>query len=522
MRGRLWIIALTLISLFLSIQSFVYAQPINKSISLGPYPTGDRYYLRVFNVDDVSRVRVNGRDVLSIGYYQEREIDITGYLREGQNTIELILENTGGGWTYGYVLRKGGNVIWSDSCGSVGKEGCNRNDQTKGIVARHVINLAIQQPLQQQDRPPNVTSFSVSPREVLVGQAVRIGFSVRDDVGLQRVELWRKDYDLQGRLRQDWREIRRQSISGREFSGSFEDRPSEAGVYEYGLHVVDSSGKWNCERNSQTGFSPGVYGPIKVVVQAPAEGKLPKLQWPLVGELSERKILLSFGNDWTWGYCNGRPKKHTGIDIKASPGEPVFAADSGIVREIFSASKTYNWGEGIVIEHNGFTTVYIHVIPKVSKNSLVYRGQEIAVIANIEGPHLHFGIRKGGFSEISKRGALPQVNSRENIYCQNDPLFPENFIDPLSLQYEVNPLQPSKPMWPTISPTPQSPKPEIISDLKILEPGPYRVGQTITAEFTIQNSGNAPITFDVLTVGGRLKELSQKSWKLKVAALSPL
>jgi hypothetical protein len=131
-------------------------QLINKSISLGPYPAGDRYYLRVFNVDDVSRVKVNGRDVLSVGYYQEREIDITGYLREGQNTIELILENTGGGWTYGYVLKKGGNVIWSDSCGSVGRKGCDDNIQTKGIVARHVINLAIQQPPApppQQDRP---------------------------------------------------------------------------------------------------------------------------------------------------------------------------------------------------------------------------------------------------------------------------------------------------------------------------------------------------------------------------------
>jgi sugar lactone lactonase YvrE len=35
-------------------------------------------------------------------------------------------------------------------------------------------------------------------------------------------------------------------------------------------------------------------------------------------------------------------------------------------------------------------------------------------------------------------------------------------------------------------------------------PGPYFVGQTITAQFTITNRGGAPITFDVLTVGGRL------------------
>jgi hypothetical protein len=31
--------------------------------------------------------------------------------------------------------------------------------------------------------------------------------------------------------------------------------------------VVDTSGKWNCERNSQSGSSPGVYGPKQVVVK---------------------------------------------------------------------------------------------------------------------------------------------------------------------------------------------------------------------------------------------------------------
>jgi len=150
MRRKLWIVILILISIFLSIKFFAYAQPlINESISRGPYPLGERYYIRVFNVDDISRVKVNGRDVSEVGYYQEKQIDITGYLREGQNTIELILENTGGGWTYGYELKRGNAVIWQDRCGSVGREGCRNNDQTRGIVARHVINLTLQAPAQE-------------------------------------------------------------------------------------------------------------------------------------------------------------------------------------------------------------------------------------------------------------------------------------------------------------------------------------------------------------------------------------
>lgn len=47
-------------------------------------------------------------------------------------------------------------------------------------------------------------------------------------------------------------------------------------------------------------------------------------------------------------------------------------------------------------------------------------------------------------------------------------------------------------------------EPHIISSLRILEPPPYKVGQNITAAFSIKNMGAAPITFEVLTVGGRL------------------
>jgi len=47
-------------------------------------------------------------------------------------------------------------------------------------------------------------------------------------------------------------------------------------------------------------------------------------------------------------------------------------------------------------------------------------------------------------------------------------------------------------------------KPQIVSNLRILESPPYKAGQSITAEFTIRNAGTAPLIFDVLTIGGRL------------------
>jgi len=81
-------------------------------------------------------------------------------------------------------------------------------------------------------------------------------------VGLSYVRLVRADDST----KIDFREIRRLSVSGSSYSGSFTDTPPSAGTYRYGVHVVDTKGQWNCERNSQTGFSPGVYGPRQVVV----------------------------------------------------------------------------------------------------------------------------------------------------------------------------------------------------------------------------------------------------------------
>lgn len=51
--------------------------------------------------------------------------------------------------------------------------------------------------------------------------------------------------------------------------------------------------------------------------------------------------------------------------------------------------------------------------------------------------------------------------------------------------------------------TAAQPLPVITSNLTISPSGPYTIGQTLTARFTITNKGNASITFDTLTAGGR-------------------
>jgi len=113
---------------------------------------------------------------------------------------------------------------------------------------------------------PNVTSFAASASEINQGQSVTLSYTVSDNAGLKQVELWRADDSASV----DFREVNRTYTSNKSYSGSFSDTPPSPGTYRYGLHVVDTAGKWNCERNSQTNFSPGVYGPIQVVMKEAA------------------------------------------------------------------------------------------------------------------------------------------------------------------------------------------------------------------------------------------------------------
>ncbi|MBZ0291395.1 MAG: LysM peptidoglycan-binding domain-containing M23 family metallopeptidase, partial [Anaerolineae bacterium] len=86
---------------------------------------------------------------------------------------------------------------------------------------------------------------------------------------------------------------------------------------------------------------------------------------------------------------------HTGIDLAANPGTPVYAANGGVV--IFSGWNNYGYGETIVLSHGPFTTVYGHLSSRnVGCGQIVNAGQQIGGVGssgNSSGPHLHFEIR---------------------------------------------------------------------------------------------------------------------------------
>lgn len=111
--------------------------------------------------------------------------------------------------------------------------------------------------------------------------------------------------------------------------------------------------------------------------------------WPVKGELLTpfSYNTLSKGNSG-----------HKGVDISAKTGDPVYAANSGIV--VYAGQGLPAYGKLLIIEHsNGYLSAYAH-----NSKLLVREGQKVKrkqKIANAgrtgtQYSHLHFEIRKRG------------------------------------------------------------------------------------------------------------------------------
>ena len=104
----------------------------------------------------------------------------------------------------------------------------------------------------------------------------------------------------------------------------------------------------------------------------------------------------SFGKTFAIYHSNGVEYQHTGIDLQAPRGTPVYAVASGYVSEI---SSTLLDGNKLIIEHDdGMTSIYSHInsISEFFVGKRVNLGEMIGKVGDTvveEDPHLHFEMK---------------------------------------------------------------------------------------------------------------------------------
>ena len=134
-------------------------------------------------------------------------------------------------------------------------------------------------------------------------------------------------------------------------------------------------------------------------------GALESLVWPLAADGSG---LLSSSYGGRVHPRGGDQRFHTGLDLRAHGGTPVYAAADGMV-SLSGSSGAY--GNVVLLDHaGGLQTLYAHHERNlVEVGDTVRRGQPIALVGhtgNATGDHLHFEVRWNG-GPVDPRTVLP-------------------------------------------------------------------------------------------------------------------
>lgn len=143
-----------------------------------------------------------------------------------------------------------------------------------------------------------------------------------------------------------------------------------------------------------TGFALLVAVPVTAVEPPPGEKAAypasyePRLSWPLTPEPEVVRPFEAPASTYGPG--------HRGVDLAATPDQPVLAAAEGVV--MFAGELA---GRGVIsIDHDVLRTTYEPVLPAVAKGERVYAGQRIGTVATghpgcVRDACLHWGVREG-------------------------------------------------------------------------------------------------------------------------------
>ena len=148
-------------------------------------------------------------------------------------------------------------------------------------------------------------------------------------------------------------------------------------------------------------------GPGEGVLNPALVDALESLVWPLAADGAG---LLSSSYGDRVHPRGGEERFHTGLDLRARGGTPVYAAADGTVT-LSGASGAY--GNVVLLDHGGgLQTLYAHHERNlVEVGDTVRRGQPIALVGrtgNATGEHLHFEVRWNG-GTVDPRTVLPHL-----------------------------------------------------------------------------------------------------------------
>ncbi len=115
-------------------------------------------------------------------------------------------------------------------------------------------------------------------------------------------------------------------------------------------------------------------------------------------------------NHFLSGYDYSPSTNHYAIDIDGDLGEPMWAADSGVV--VYAGWNNFGYGNMVVIDHgNGWQTAYAHMeVVGVICGQSVFQGTLIGTIGstgNSSGPHIHFEMLHDNYGKVNPWDFLP-------------------------------------------------------------------------------------------------------------------
>ena len=127
------------------------------------------------------------------------------------------------------------------------------------------------------------------------------------------------------------------------------------------------------------------------------------------GAIGSGAFIWPAGHHYLSGFDYSPEANHPAIDIDGDLGNPVYAADSGVV--VYAGWNNWGYGNVIVINHaNGWQTLYAHLSAlNAGCGASVAQGSVIGAFGstgNSSGPHLHFEMMYNG-TKVNPHDYLP-------------------------------------------------------------------------------------------------------------------